>query len=203
MATQSNITAAPAGAPVRASGPVRKALAIMLAADPDQVRVRELRRSIADRIEADIELLDQLAGDPDLEEGGDLEPSLCGSHSGDGSIGGTLGPSTGNGDDREQDAGDEPELDESERELTLGWCENVGQLALGSNTDDGDATALESYGAGFVRSGHDDAEDGDNGIADSDGKAEQFGSVYFGSVEELCPLTGQPLVLAAVGCDWR
>ena len=45
----------------------------MLAADPDQPRIRELRRSIADRIEADLALLDALDGDPDLEDGHDAE----------------------------------------------------------------------------------------------------------------------------------
>ncbi len=34
---------------------------------PDRQRVRELRRRIADRIEADLALLDVLDGDPDLE----------------------------------------------------------------------------------------------------------------------------------------
>ncbi|MGY2052244.1 hypothetical protein [Methylobacterium sp. JK268] len=37
-----------------------------------------VRKAIADRIEADIALLDLLDGDPDREDGGDLEPSLCG-----------------------------------------------------------------------------------------------------------------------------
>ncbi|MCJ2099184.1 hypothetical protein [Methylobacterium sp. E-046] len=39
----------------------------MQAADPDRQRVRELRRRIADRIEADLALLDALDGDTDLE----------------------------------------------------------------------------------------------------------------------------------------
>jgi hypothetical protein len=61
----------------------------MQAADPDRQRLRDLRRRIADRIEADIALLDALDGDPDFEESGDAEPSLCGlmahwpSHGGD------------------------------------------------------------------------------------------------------------------------
>jgi hypothetical protein len=46
-------------------------------ADADRQRVRELRRRIADRIEADIALLDALAGDADLEaeneHGGDVQ----------------------------------------------------------------------------------------------------------------------------------
>ena len=50
-------------------------------------------------------------------------------------------------------------LDEGEE--TLGWAANLGQLALGQTTADGDATALERHGRGFVRSGPDDAEDDD------------------------------------------
>ncbi|WP_419828943.1 hypothetical protein [Methylobacterium sp.] len=42
-------------------------------ADADRQRVRELRRRIADRIEADLALLDALAGDADLEDGHDAE----------------------------------------------------------------------------------------------------------------------------------
>ncbi|WP_238232740.1 hypothetical protein [Methylobacterium thuringiense] len=45
----------------------------MASVDPDLPRIRILRRSIADRIEADIALLDALAGDPDLEDGWDDE----------------------------------------------------------------------------------------------------------------------------------
>ncbi len=50
-------------------------------------------------------------------------------------------------------------LDDGEE--TLGWSANVGQLALGQTTADGDATALERHGRGFLRSGPDDAEDDD------------------------------------------
>lgn len=42
-------------------------------ADADRQRVRELRRRIADRIEADLALLDALDPDPDLEDGHDAE----------------------------------------------------------------------------------------------------------------------------------
>lgn len=42
-------------------------------ADADRQRVRELRRRIADRIEADLALLDALSPDPDLEDGYDAE----------------------------------------------------------------------------------------------------------------------------------
>lgn len=45
----------------------------MQAADPDRQRIRELRRRIADRIEADLALLDALDGDTDLEDGHDAE----------------------------------------------------------------------------------------------------------------------------------
>lgn len=79
----------------RQPGPVTIALAAMQAADPDRKRIRELRRRIADRIEADIALLDALDGDTDLEAdyavarkvdgsvqvvgcASDHEPSLCG-----------------------------------------------------------------------------------------------------------------------------
>ena len=45
----------------------------MQAADPDRQRVSELRRRIADRIEADLPLLDALDGDTDLEDSHDAE----------------------------------------------------------------------------------------------------------------------------------
>lgn len=54
-----------------------------------------------------------------------------------------------------EDGGDN--LDEGEE--IVGWAANVGQLALGQTTADGDETALERHGKGFVRSGPDDAED--------------------------------------------
>ncbi|GJE52534.1 hypothetical protein GOFOIKOB_5607 [Methylobacterium tardum] len=63
----------------RQPGPVTIALAAMRSADPDldRQRLRELRRRIADRIEADIALLDALDGDTDLEDenehGGDIQ----------------------------------------------------------------------------------------------------------------------------------
>ncbi|TXM99680.1 hypothetical protein FV242_24560 [Methylobacterium sp. WL64] len=43
-------------------------------ADADRQRVRELRRRIADRIEADLALLDALSGDTDHEPDLDREP---------------------------------------------------------------------------------------------------------------------------------
>jgi hypothetical protein len=61
----------------RQPGPITIALAAMQAADPDRQRIRDLRRRIADRIEADIALLDALDGDTDLQEenehGGDIQ----------------------------------------------------------------------------------------------------------------------------------
>jgi len=57
----------------------------------------------------------------------------------------------------DEDGGDI--LDEDEE--TLGWAANVAQLALGQTTADGDETALERHGRGFVRSGPEDAEDDD------------------------------------------
>ncbi|MCJ2093271.1 hypothetical protein MKK67_12335 [Methylobacterium sp. J-072] len=70
-------------------------------ADADRQRVRELRRRIADRIEADLALLDALSPDPDAE------PSLGASEPF------TVGPALdwvyGSGDDREEDAGDDRE----------------------------------------------------------------------------------------------
>lgn len=64
-------------------------------------------------------------------------------------------------------------------EQSLGWCENVSQLALGNNTDDADNTAPERFGMSFVDCGPDDIEedggerDGpdDTGIADPKGAA--------------------------------
>ncbi len=57
-------------------------------------------------------------------------------------------------------------LDEGEE--TLGWAANVSQLALGQTTADGDATALERHGRGFLRSGPDDAEDGGDAERDDE-----------------------------------
>ena len=119
----------------RQSGPVTQAIRAMRAAEPlppadavieairegliryfveeggaDRERVRDLRRRIADRIEADLALLDALDGDTDIEQdvgempegvwaqGGvvseDDEPSLCGL---------SVRPPSYGGDDRELD----------------------------------------------------------------------------------------------------
>ncbi|MGU3479405.1 hypothetical protein [Methylobacterium sp. D48H] len=73
--TEQNARSLLGAAPGRQSGPVTLAIAAMRAADPDLDRqhLRELRRRIADRIEADIALLDDLDGDADFEDGADLE----------------------------------------------------------------------------------------------------------------------------------
>ena len=60
-------------------------------------------------------------------------------------------------DERDGDGSHYGEADE----FSLGWNETVSQLALGRSSDDGDDTALERAGRGFIRSGHDDAEDDD------------------------------------------
>ncbi len=69
-------------------------------------------------------------------------------------------------------------LDEGEE--TLGWAANVGQLALGQTTADGDATALERHGRGFLRSGPDDAEDDDPAGAQQRDEDALFWSVDVG-----------------------
>ncbi len=46
--------------------------------DVERNRIHVLREAISNRIEADIALLDAIDGDPDLEDGGDAELSLCG-----------------------------------------------------------------------------------------------------------------------------
>lgn len=97
----------------RQSGPVTVAIAAMRSADPDldRQRVRELRRRIAERIEADIALLDALDGDSDAEPSlGAPEPIIPVGY------GQVRCPATdqanwadGGNDDREQDAGDDRE----------------------------------------------------------------------------------------------
>ncbi len=81
----------------------------------DRERLRDLRRAIAQRIDADIALLDRLGGDPDLEPQGDDEPAL-------GSLdrmAQTLW-SAGSPDDREM--GDDTGIGDS-----LGLAEQVGR----------------------------------------------------------------------------
>ena len=76
-------------------------------------------------------------------------------------------------------------LDEGEE--TLGWAANVGQLALGQTTADGDETALERHGKGFVRSGPDDAEDDD-----PSGGQQRDEDALFWSIDVGCAI-GAPL----------
>lgn len=60
------------------------------------------------------------------------------------------------GEDKEdEEAGPEEDPD---LELSLGWSANGAQTRLGQPTDDGDKTAPEHYGAGFVRCALDDHE---------------------------------------------
>lgn len=65
---------------VALGGPVTAAIRAMRADEPatDYARIRQLRRAIEERIEADIALLDLIDSDPDLEDGFDAEPGLCG-----------------------------------------------------------------------------------------------------------------------------
>ncbi len=69
-------------------------------------------------------------------------------------------------------------LDEGEE--TLGWAANVSQLALGQTTADGDATALERHGKGFLRSGPEDAEDDDPAGAQQPDEDALFWSIDVG-----------------------
>jgi hypothetical protein len=61
---------------VALGGPVSAAIRAMRADEPatDYARIRELRRAIADRIEADIALLDALTPDADFERDAGDEP---------------------------------------------------------------------------------------------------------------------------------
>lgn len=63
--------------------------------------------------------------------------------------------------DLDTDEGDsdvDGEEDRADAEPDLGWCNNVGQLRLGEGHGDGDSTAPERHGGGFVRCAPDDAE---------------------------------------------
>lgn len=161
-------------------GPVTDAIRTMRAAFSDfdaDLDLRALRRALAERIEADIATLDLMGGDPDLEDGGDAEPSLCGpgSHLAFGNHPGfaaNLHGCRGDGVDLEgDDADEEPNGDD--------------EPSLGSINPNVDGGLFEST-AGLVRldgtsqlawaSGSAD----DNGIADVDGAAEQFGRLHFG-----------------------
>jgi len=64
--------------------------------------------------------------------------------------------------------GHDAEHDLADAEHDLGWPACMSQVNLGRNTDDGDATALERHGRGFLRSGPDDSEDSDPGERDDE-----------------------------------
>ncbi|MCJ2025100.1 hypothetical protein [Methylobacterium sp. J-067] len=91
--------------------------------------VSDLRRRIADRIEADIALLDALAGDPDLEDNGDHEPSL-------GSTDGLLGWCQSGTDDCEQEVVDQPHDEETDKEPSL--CGITVDACFANGTDEGE-----------------------------------------------------------------
>ena len=77
--------------------------------------------------------------------------------------------------DREDD---DPAEKNGDDELDLGWSALHSQLALGDNTADGDLTAPERAGRGFVRCAPDDHEDGHDaeGLNDEGGdEAEEIG----------------------------
>ena len=108
----------PAASPpaARQPGPVTMALRAMQSGIPEteRERVRALRRRIADRIEADIALLDMLSGDPDLEPY--LSAPEDAATSRFGRYGSQEAWGAGSSDDREDDAGDngEPEEDDDQ-----------------------------------------------------------------------------------------
>ncbi len=54
---------------------------------------------------------------------------------------------------------DDPLERVGDEELDLGWSALHSQIKLGVNTDDGDHTAPERHGRGFVRCAPDDSED--------------------------------------------
>lgn len=106
-------------------------------------------RFVADLAHALIEAKDAIDPDPDLEDSGDTEPN-CG------------GMYTSASNDECEDVSEDGCIIEdgfSKGEATLGWCENVSQLGLGANCDDGDSTAPERHGLGFRRCSPDDVED--------------------------------------------
>lgn len=141
--------------------------------------MRALRRRVAKAVSAGIDFLDATGGDPDLEDDADFEPSLCGAASTQ--CGGTLDPSTRLGDDREPDAGEEPE-EENEH----GSDCDKGEDSLGSLGGTASSFGLHGHGysmvaepwgggaAGDIEEQNEDGdnsddEPGDNGIADGDG----------------------------------
>lgn len=132
---------------------------------------RTIERDLA-RIDRCLAALDLLDGDPDLE------PSLSGR---------TVSGPTPGGDDREaEDEHDEPSLGAPNPQMgMIGYESRDHGLRLVNGLDQ------TRWAAGAT----DDRELGDdNGIADGGGEAEQRGAVWFGSVDELDSVSGQPLV---------
>lgn len=162
---------------VAAGGPVTRALAVMAAADPNTPRIVELRRAIAERIAADLDLLDALDGDPDLEPSfGSVVPGYSDEAEPD--------------HDNERDHDDEPSLSgitvsariamanggcfDGDDEPSLGSLESarsVKGVQIGRDGCDLSTSQLR-WGASNL----DDREAGDdNGLADTFGMYEQMG----------------------------
>lgn len=152
-------------------GPVSVALrTIREASARDRQR---LRKSIERRIEADLAFLDALHGDPDFEDTGDDEPSLCG-------VGNHVlqGFQTAGGDDTEEDAGDLPEVEnEHGGDVQDQPHDEDADLEDGADSEPSLCGIHVSWPGGVG----DDREAGDdNGIGDIDGAGEQ-GFRSFGS----------------------
>jgi hypothetical protein len=82
--------------------------------------------------------------------------------------------------DEDLEDGHDAEHDLADAEHDLGWPACMSQAKLGRNTDDGDATALERHGRGFLRSGPEDAEDDDPAGAQQPDEDPLFWSVDVG-----------------------
>ena len=159
---------------VAAGGPVTRALAVM-AADPNTPRIVELRRAIAERIQADLDLLDALDGDPDLEASfgyvqpgyldeaepdHDDEPSLCG----------TTVSWPSDSDLELDDSNDEPSLGSLESAPVMpglrigreGCDPSTSQLRWGASSRS-DREQENEHGGDVCDEPHDPEEDGDNG----------------------------------------
>jgi len=124
----------------------------------DLAQARHMRRALEGAIAHGIALLDAL-GLPQLVEHGFVPsdgPAIDDAL--DNAIA-TLDALDAPAEDLED--GHDAEHDLADAEHDLGWPACVSQVNLGRNTDDGDATALERHGRGFLRSGPDDAEDDD------------------------------------------
>jgi hypothetical protein len=76
--------------------------------------------------------------------------------------------------------GHDAEHDLADAEHDLGWPACMSQVNLGRNTEDGDITALERHGRGFLRSGPDDSEDDDPSGAQQRDEDAPFWSVDVG-----------------------